>query len=233
MECRVDAKGGDKQWMTIDKTGGSATGNIYSFWTSYYSSCLPWFFTRSTDNGNSFEDCVGVDGNPYWGNMAMGNDGEVYIAGSGDPDGIVVVKSYHAWDPGLPVSWDFATQVNMDGYITAGISINPAGILGQANIDIDRSNGLGRGNVYVLAAVVRNSVSDSGDVMFSRSLDGGLTWDAPIRINDDAGTNHFQWLGTMSVARMAGLMWLGLIPGMLLLEHRCRPSIILTPMIRE
>ena len=37
--------------------------------------------------------------------------------------------------------------------------------------------------------------------MFARSEDGGLTWSAPIRVNDDSSqTNAWQWFGTMSVA---------------------------------
>jgi hypothetical protein len=196
----VEAQGGDKQWMTIDRSGGPGTGNIYSFWTSYYSSCYPGFFTRSIDAGNSFEWCEEVIGNPYWGTMTVGNEGELYIAGSGNTGGIVVVKSTTAWDPGLPVGWDFYTQVYMDGYITAGISVNPVGLLGQASIDVDRSNGPGRGNVYVLSSMVRLSNSDSADVMFSKSTDGGTTWSAPKRINDDLGNANYQWFGTMSTA---------------------------------
>jgi len=196
----VEAHGGDKQWMTIDRSGGPGAGNIYSFWTSYYSSCYPGFFTRSIDAGNSFEWCEEVTGNPYWGTMTVGNDGELYIAGSGNTGGIVVVKSTTALDPGVPVTWDFATQVEMDGYITSGISVNPIGLLGQASIDVDRSNGPGRGNVYVLASMVRIFNSDSADVMFSKSTDGGLTWSYPVRINDDPGTDHYQWFGTMSTA---------------------------------
>jgi len=73
-------------------------------------------------------------------------------------------------------------------------------LLGQASIDVDRSNGPGRDNVYILSSVVRYSVNDSADVMFARSTDGGMTWDNPIRINDDVGTNNYQWFGTMSVA---------------------------------
>ena len=39
------------------------------------------------------------------------------------------------------------------------------------------------------------------DVHFARSLDGGLTFEPPIRINDDpVGTDAWQWFGTMSVA---------------------------------
>jgi hypothetical protein len=196
----AEAQGGDKQWMTIDRSGGPGTGNIYSSWTSYYSSCYPGFFTRSIDGGNSFEWCEDVPGNPYWGTMTVGNDGELYIAGSGNTGGIVVVKSTTAWDPGFPVGFDSYTQVNMDGYITSGISVNPGGLLGQASIDVDRSNGPGRDNVYVLSSMVRLSNSDSADVMFSKSTDGGATWSFPIRINDDPGTGNYQWFGTMSTA---------------------------------
>jgi hypothetical protein len=38
------------------------------------------------------------------------------------------------------------------------------------------------------------------DVMFTRSTNGGRTWSAPVRVNDDAGTTSWQWFGTMSVA---------------------------------
>jgi hypothetical protein len=78
--------------------------------------------------------------------------------------------------------------------------MNPVGLLGQAWIDVDISGGPGHGNVYVLASVNRFSNSDAGDVMFAKSLDGGLTFLPPIRINNDVGTSAYQWFGTMSVA---------------------------------
>ena len=196
----VDAHGGDKQWMTIDKSSGIGKGNIYSFWTSYYSSCYPEYFTRSIDGGESFEDCVMVNGNPFWGTMAVGPNGELYIAGSAYNNGIVVAKSTSAQVPGSAINWDFSTIVNMNGYITGQFPINPVGILGQAYIDVDCSNGPGRGNVYLLASMVPIFNNDSADVMFARSTDGGVTWSEPVRINDDPGTERFQWFGTMSVA---------------------------------
>jgi hypothetical protein len=54
--------------------------------------------------------------------------------------------------------------------------------------------------VYVLASVDPVSGNDPANVMFARSTDGGLSWDTPIRVNDDAGTTKYQWFGTMSVA---------------------------------
>ena len=196
----TDAHGGDKQWMTTDKSGGVGMGNLYSVWNPYYSSCAPWYMTRSATGGNSFEDCVFVDGNPYWGTMTVGKQGELYIAGSAQANGIVVAKSTNAKTPGSTISWDFTSFAYMDGYISGSFPINPLGILGQAYIDVDRSNGAGSGNVYVLASMPRISNNDSADVMFSRSDDGGLNWSDPIRVNDDPGTDRFQWFGTMSVA---------------------------------
>ncbi len=194
------AQGGDKQWMIIDKTASAGAGNIYSFWTSSYSICYPENFTRSTDGGNFYEDCVSVDGDPYWGTMAIGPNGELYIGGAGGWDGIVVAKSTSAQNSGEIVNWDYYTSVDIGGYVTGWTNINPEGILGQVSIDVDRSGGPGNGNVYALASVERNSNPDPADVMFVRSTDGGLSWSSAIRINDDIGTSNYQWFGTMSVA---------------------------------
>ena len=196
----VPAQGGDKQWMEIDKTGGDGEGNIYSFWTSYYSVCMPGHFTRSTDGGDSYEDCVTVDGDPYWGTLAIGPSGELYTVGSGFNDGLVVTRSNNAQFSGNIVWWDYNTQVNLDGAMTAGPDVNPAGLLGQASIAVNLAPGPGNGNAYVLASVERLSNGDPGDVMFAKSDDGGLSFGEPIRINDDLSVNNTQWFGTMSVA---------------------------------
>jgi hypothetical protein len=196
----IDAQGGDKQWMEIDKTSGVGAGNIYSSWTSYYSICYPGFFTRSTNQGNSYENCVEVSGNPYWGTLAVGPDGAVYAVGSGEFGGVIVAKSTTAQNHSAVVSWDSYSDVNLDGEITGFIDINPQGLLGQAYIGVDHSNGPGQGNIYVVASVQRNSNNDPGDVMFAKSTNGGQTWSSPKRINTDLGTNKYQWFGTMSVA---------------------------------
>lgn len=193
------AQGGDKQWMVIDQSGGMGDGHIYSFWTSFYSYCYPGNFTRSTNAGLNYEDCEPVDGDPSWGTMAVGPDGELYIGGAGY-SGLVVAKSSDAQNPSSSVNWDFSTSVNLDGELTGWTNVNPEGLLGQAYISVDNSDGPGRGNVYVLASVQRNSNNDPADVMFSRSTDGGYTWDTPKRINSDLGFSNYQWFGTMSVA---------------------------------
>ena len=193
------AQGGDKQWMTIDKTESNGSGQVYAFWSYFYSTCSPGFFSRSTDFGIGFEDCSIVEEYPYWGTLAVAPEGELYIGGSTGLN-FVVSKSSNARNGSENVLWDFATEVVLDGMITSGSGPNPGGLLGQTSIAVDNSVGVNRGNVYLLCSVERASVTDPLDVMFSRSTDGGVTFSTPIRINDDPSTNNYQWFGTMSVA---------------------------------
>ena len=197
----VEAHGGDKQWMVIDTSNGLGSNNVYSFWTKSYSSCLPGFGTRSIDAGNSYQDCFDITGNPQWGTMDYGPEGELYIVGAGMYEVLTVAKSSSAPDPASNVMWDFSKEVYIDGNLTGSTPINPVGLLGQADIAVDRSGGPGHGNVYILASVERTLAGDPADVMFNKSTDGGETWDIiPTRINDDPENNHYQWFGTMSVA---------------------------------
>ena len=199
MDSGAYAQGGDKQWMTIDRTGGPGSGNIYASWTSYYSVCTPGFFTRSTNRGRSFEDCVDIPGEPYWGQLAVGPGGELYAGGSTGND-FMVARSLNAQDSTQTTAWDYAATVSLDGFITYGIGPNPGGLGGQASLAVDTSGGSYNGNIYLLCSVQRNSNSDPLDVMFARSTDEGFSWNPPHRINHDRDTTAYQWFGTMSVA---------------------------------
>ncbi|MFK5879200.1 MAG: T9SS type A sorting domain-containing protein [Flavobacteriaceae bacterium] len=196
----VSARGGDKQWMTTDRTNGIGAGNNYSFWDRNLSSCDSEDFTRSTDGCYSFESCEQIDGAPKWGTMAVDADGTLYTAGTSSA-GLIVVKSTTAKDTSIPVTFNSYTVVDLDGVLKGGGSpVNPVGLMGQMWVDVDISGGAGHGNVYVLASVGRTSNSDPGDVMFAKSTDGGQTFNTPIRINTDNSIENYQWFGTMSVA---------------------------------
>ncbi|GAB5401497.1 MAG: hypothetical protein Aureis2KO_30820 [Aureisphaera sp.] len=198
------AFGGDKAWMRIDRSNGIGAGNIYSYWSSGSGTCDPNHFTRSTDGGQTFEDCVSVLGNPFWGTMAVDGSGTLYVTGTtaiNTPGAdIVVAKSTTAKDPSSSVTWDSSTIVDLDGYIVLGSPSNPGGLMGQVWVDVDISGTVADGNVYVLASVARESNSDPADVMFAKSIDGGISFSSPIRINTDVSTSNYQWFGTMSVA---------------------------------
>jgi len=199
-DAGVDAHGGDKQWMAIDRTDGPGKGNIYADWNYSFTSCVSGSFTRSTDDGATFGDCTNLPGDPYWGTMAIGNNGEVYTSGTSDIyGGIIVLKSTGAQYSDSVPNWQ-VSSVNLDGQLFYGERLNPVGLTGQVSLSVDHSGGSSNGNVYVLASVLRYSNGDSADVMFNRSTDGGHTWGSPVRVNDDQSSTNYQWFGTMSVA---------------------------------
>ncbi len=175
------AQGGDKQWMTIDKTDGPGTGHNYSFWTSSYSVCSPGFFTRSTDGGGSFEDCITIPNEPYWGTLIVGPNGELYVGGSIGFD-FQVAKSTNAQISGQTIIWNMNTVVDLDGSITYGIGPNPGGLGGQTSIAVDTSGGPYHGNVYLLCSVDRDSNSDPSDVMFTGAQMEVLTGVHPLKL---------------------------------------------------
>jgi subtilisin-like proprotein convertase family protein len=194
-DAGVYAEGGDKQWQVIDTTDGIGRNNIYASWNSVFSVCSG-NFTRSYDGGQTFLSCTTVAGDPHWGVLAVGPDGELYVSGTG----MTFAKSSTMQDETQAAAWDFSLTVDLDGSLEFSTGPNPAGLLGQNWIAVDHSDGPTRGNVYMLASVDRSSNTDPLDVMFSRSTDGGLTWSPPVRVNDDPGETAYQWFGTMSVA---------------------------------
>jgi Secretion system C-terminal sorting domain len=195
----VPAHGGDKQWMAIDKSGAVGDGHTYAFWTSFYSSCYPENFTRST-NGSFYENCISIPLDPYWGTITVGPTGTLYVAGTTGNNFGVARSSNAKLSLGQAMSWDQSTTVSLGGSIDSGLGPNPGGLAGQTWIAADpTSGGPGGDRVYLLCSV-NPPGSDPLDVRFSRSTDSGATWSSSIRVNDDAGTSAYQWFGTMSVS---------------------------------
>lgn len=194
----VPANGGDKQWMRIDRSEGPGAGHNYSYWNESFTTCQG-SFTRSTDEALSFEDCEQLQVAPFWGTLAVDATSNLYITGRFGLD-VVVMQSRNAQDAGSLVTFEDPTIVDLDGVIDVQDPINPQGLLGQAWVDVDVSNGPGRDNVYVVSTVSRNSNNDPADVMFARSSDGGASFEPAIRINTDDSETNYQWFGTMAVA---------------------------------
>lgn len=197
----VYAFGGDKQWITVDRTGGVGDGFIYQTWNSQFSCCPPNDFTRSTNGGVSFPTAYQIPTPSLkWGTLDVGPDGELYVAGSNlGQSGHVVAKSINVNTGGVP-AWVFVKSLNLGGTVAFATGPNPAGLLGQVWVATDHSTGATRGNVYILSSV-NPSGTDPLDVMFVRSTNGGTTFSAPIRVNaDPSGANAYQWFGTISIA---------------------------------
>jgi len=194
------AFGGDKEWITVDRTAGPGAGNLYMNWSVNFSCCPPADFTRSTDGGFTFNGPFPI-GMPSqkWGTMAVGSEGTLYLAGATIDNGVghVFARSSNAENSGEAPTFDRVVGIDLGG-LTVGGGVNPDGLLGQVWLATHPKAGLGEDDLYVLASVFDFNAF-SLDVKFIRSVDGGQTWSDPVIVNDD-GSGAFHWFGAMSVA---------------------------------
>ena len=209
----VKAFDGDKNWMAIDRTGGASDGFIYSIWRS---GSNPNHFTRSINQGISFETPVKVPRDPGFGRVAVAPNGDVYTVGRTetnhlDPnepnklifDAFLFAKSTNAKDSSTTPSFT-TKEIDMGGFRILPFfpidSPNQFGGLGDVQLAIDHSQTSTRGNIYVAATLDPPGI-DHHDLHLIRSSDGGATWSTPVRVNDDLpAENSWQWFPTMDVA---------------------------------
>jgi hypothetical protein len=59
----------------------------------------------------------------------------------------------------------------------------------EAGLAYDRTSGAHRGRVYLLYTDEQPNESNDTNIFVRRSDDDGATWSAPLRVNDDTGTN--------------------------------------------
>jgi hypothetical protein len=144
------------------------------------------------------------------GDLAMGPNGEVYICWAGVTD----VTPFKEILVGFAssVSGGAAWNVTEHAFTVSGIT----GILpnkdnirvnGLPNMDVDLSGGLRSGWIYIVTG--QKDLPPSGsdpDVILNRSSDGGLTWSAGIRVNQDPLNNgKEQYFPTIHVDQYGAL----------------------------
>jgi hypothetical protein len=191
----------DKDWMAIDNFSGAGNGNVYLVARDFG---LPngIYLYRSTDNGATF--------GPSGGTLIVSGNQGAYVAVGPD-------HSVYAF-------WYAGTTIQMRKSTDLGVSFGPAvtvasGLVGGVNGDLGltgvrqgtstpagfRSNQFPHaalnpvsGNIYVTYDNDGAGV-DKADAFMVQSADGGTTWGAPTKINDDATTTD-QWFPTPAVS---------------------------------
>jgi hypothetical protein len=196
------ATGGDKQWFVVDNNPTSTGhGFQYQFWDNA-SPYAPREFSRSTDGGFTWMDPIDIPHSPQWGTPDVDSNGNLFFGGvTPSLNQFWCIRSTNAKDGAVTPSFDQSTVVNLGGVIDYFDTINPEGLIGQVFLAVDRSGTSTNNNVYMMASVQPTGFSTGSDVMFARSTDGGATFSAPVRVNDDpVNHNKWHWFGTMAVA---------------------------------
>ena len=144
----------------------------------------------------------------------MDTNGNVFVGGWTGGTAFRCVRSSNAQIAGQTPTFDRNTAVNLGGGLLYPGAINPEGLAGQVFLAIDHSGGATNNNIYMLCQCAAGRAESTTDVMFVRSTDGGLTFSAPVKVNDDGlstrtsgtGSGRFRWL------RMDALMLYGMTP---------------------
>ena len=196
------AKGGDKQWFVVDNNPASTGhGFQYQFWDNA-SPFAPGEFSRSTDGGFTWMNPITIPNAPQWGTPDVDSNGNLFFGGvTTSLTQFWCLRSTNAKNGAVTPSFDQSTAVNLGGRIDYMDTINPEGLIGQVFLAVDRSGTSTNNNVYMMASVLPTGFNTGSDVMFVRSTNGGQTFSAPKRVNDDP-VNHskWHWMGTLSVA---------------------------------
>jgi hypothetical protein len=196
------ADGGDKEWFTIDNTNSTGHGFQYQFWSTDGNNYGGRQFSRSINGGLNWMNPINIPNSPAWGTLDVDFNGNLFIGGVNlNTSQIWCIRSTNAKNGGIVPTFDQSTAVNLGGQIAFSESINPEGLVGQVFLAADRSGTSTNNNIYMLASVRPTGAATGSDVMFVRSTNGGQTFSAPRRINDDP-VNHakWHWFGTLSVA---------------------------------
>ena len=172
------------------------------------------YFSYSTDNGNTFSQAATIN---KWthdlANMpvpAVSSDGTIYVSW----------LNYSVWTGGVGTIF---LDKSTDGGATWGTDINVS-LINLPPLSLTIGNGLqdviskgapvlkvspsNSNELYITyAADPDGSGNDEADIFFIKSIDGGITWSSPIRVNDDATNNdqHLPWMdvkpdGTIDIA---------------------------------
>jgi hypothetical protein len=200
------SKAQDKEWLAVDRTQSQFRNNVYLAWTQFdsYGSTNPTDssiirFTRMTDQGiiwsepirisDTAGDCIDDDNTVEGAVPAVGPNGEVYMAWSGQL-GIMFDRSF---DGGQTFGRDIFVTDQPGGWGFDIPGIYRCNGLPVTACDISQS--LYRGPIYVLWSDQRHGLVDT-DVFIVHSDDHGETWSLPHRVNNDDSQRHqfFSWM---------------------------------------
>lgn len=190
----------DKPYIACAPSGGSYGNRVYVSWTHFTSMFGgPIRVAYSTNRGQTWQGATNIsETSGVQGSCPVaGKNGLVYVFWQG-PGMIEFSKSqnggqsWSARQTAANISEIGGTSFRRNSFPTAGL---------------DAGNGPYAGNVYAAWADNRNG---DPDIYFARSTDGGATWSAPSRVNDDPVGNRrdqfFPWLA-VDVKGNVHLMW--------------------------
>lgn len=175
----------DKEWIAVD----ARTGHLY---VSYLDASGVLVAQSSQDQGETWSAPVALAEGAQFGQIAVTPDGAVHFTYWATRQGDDLSAIYHRSSADGGATWsaparvaDFVPVLDFGVLHKYRVVANPA-------LAADPTSGA----LYVAYPHLRDNL----DVFAVASTDGGETWSAPVRVNDDlAGPQNGQWMPAVAV----------------------------------
>jgi hypothetical protein len=203
----------DKQWIMGDQDVQGISpyaGNLYMSWTSFGGPVTGIVFSRSEDGNQTWTSPIQLAGGDVQGSIpGVAPNGTVYVVygrgifygGSGTLEIVKSTSGGSSFGPPTVAANIIAIPFHLPDPFSHPIDFRtPASLPAFA---VSPTNGY----LYLAWADYRNGDSD---IYFSRSIDGGLSWDTPVRLNDDPvgnGLDQFQPQVSVAPNGRVAIMW--------------------------
>ncbi len=204
----------DKEFLAIDNHAGSPFfGRLYSCWNRNNNLVL----AHSSNNGATWTErdlpAMPAGGTDINCDMAVQRNGTIHVVldtarctGGVCDDELL----YHTRSTDGGNTWSAPAFVANTNFTSYSAGACPAaqesrclGTLGA--IDVDNSRGPCDGTVYIAYAdYPAGQTADNMDVLVQRSTNGGATWNAPVRVNDDGAGGNIQFNPFLTVDPIKG-----------------------------
>jgi len=177
----------DRPWLAIDNSGGTFDGTLYMVTKSIKTDPVPHhiYLMRSTNAGVTWSAPLLVD-NAIPSGPTIKSMGVPAVTKSGK-----LVIAYAIYNPPTQPGFAAATSTNGGASLfnsmivtqTTGIVTNDTLLQGSYNLSADPTNSLN-----LVLAYTNKSTTDF-DIKRVNSIDGGISWTAPLRICSDPQGN--------------------------------------------
>lgn len=206
----------DKNFATTDDAPASPYyGRSYVVWSLFSVSNPPIAVSYTTNSGVTWSAAAqintSVSGHYSQGcDARVGPNGEVYVVWAAPNTAASNVEDFAGFAKSVNggVTWTVTNNAyDMNGIRGTFPTKNNIRTNGFTRIDVDRSGGPRNGWIYIVASEINLAPAGTDpDVVLHKSTNGGVSWSAGVRVNQDALNNgKYQFFPAIRVDETGGV----------------------------